>query len=42
MLAGLGRVARNRQTWLIAIAGLAAWHYRGGPWELAWQGRFRG
>ncbi len=26
----------------IAIAGLAAWHYRGGPWELASESRFRG
>lgn len=26
----------------LAIAGLAAWHYRGGPWELAWRGDFRG
>lgn len=26
----------------LAIAGLAAWHYRGGPWEQAWRGRFRG
>lgn len=26
----------------LAIAGLAAWHYRGGPWELAFEGRFRG
>ncbi|MGA1808174.1 MULTISPECIES: 2'-5' RNA ligase family protein [Sphingobium] len=26
----------------IAIAGLAAWHYRGGPWELASETRFRG
>ncbi len=26
----------------LAIAGLAAWHYRGGPWESAWRGRFRG
>jgi len=25
-----------------AIAGLAAWHYRGGPWELAMQASFRG
>lgn len=24
------------------IAGLAAWHYRGGPWELAAQYKFRG
>lgn len=24
------------------IAGLAAWHYRGGPWELAAEYRFRG
>lgn len=26
----------------IAIAGLAAWHYRGGPWELAKKAMFRG
>lgn len=26
----------------LAIAGLAAWHYRGGPWERAWRGDFRG
>lgn len=26
----------------LVIAGLAAWHYRGGPWELAWRGDFRG
>ncbi|MDX3899797.1 MAG: 2'-5' RNA ligase family protein [Sphingobium sp.] len=26
----------------IAIAGLAAWHYRGGPWELAMKAMFRG
>lgn len=26
----------------LAIAGLAAWHYRGGPWELAMEARFRG
>ena len=26
----------------LAIAGLAAWHYRGGPWEQAWRGHFRG
>ncbi len=25
-----------------AIAGLAAWHYRGGPWELAMKATFRG
>jgi hypothetical protein len=25
----------------LAIAGLAAWHYRGGPWELAQQVKFR-
>ncbi|OHC96051.1 MAG: hypothetical protein A3H25_10055 [Sphingomonadales bacterium RIFCSPLOWO2_12_FULL_63_15] len=25
-----------------AIAGLAAWHYRGGPWELAMKASFRG
>lgn len=24
------------------IAGLAAWHYRGGPWELAMKAMFRG
>jgi len=24
------------------IAGLAAWHYRGGPWELAMKASFRG
>lgn len=24
------------------IAGLAAWHYRGGPWELAMKATFRG
>lgn len=26
----------------LAIAGLAAWLYRGGPWELAMKGSFRG
>ena len=26
----------------LAIAGLAAWHYRGGPWELARKAMFRG
>lgn len=26
----------------LAIAGLAAWHYRGGPWELAMKAAFRG
>ena len=26
----------------LAIAGLAAWHYRGGPWEAAGEARFRG
>ncbi|WP_150291086.1 2'-5' RNA ligase family protein [Sphingobium estronivorans] len=26
----------------LAIVGLAAWHYRGGPWELAKKVRFRG
>ncbi|MGC4251068.1 MAG: 2'-5' RNA ligase family protein [Sphingobium sp.] len=26
----------------LAITGLAAWHYRGGPWELAAKSRFRG
>lgn len=26
----------------LAIAGLAAWHYRGGPWELAAKAIFRG
>lgn len=26
----------------IAIAGLAAWYYRGGPWELAMKASFRG
>lgn len=26
----------------LAIAGLAAWRYRGGPWELAGDARFRG
>ncbi len=26
----------------LAIAGLAAWHYRGGPWELAMKASFRG
>lgn len=25
-----------------AIAGLAAWHYRGGPWDLAMKAMFRG
>ncbi|MDI1296770.1 MAG: 2'-5' RNA ligase family protein [bacterium] len=25
-----------------AIAGLAAWHYRGGPWDLAMKAAFRG
>ena len=26
----------------LQIAGLAAWHYRGGPWELATKASFRG
>jgi hypothetical protein len=26
----------------LAIAGLAAWHYRGGPWEQAMKAMFRG
>lgn len=26
----------------LAIAGLAAWHYRGGPWDLAMKAMFRG
>ncbi|HKY83103.1 MAG TPA: 2'-5' RNA ligase family protein [Sphingobium sp.] len=26
----------------LEIAGLAAWHYRGGPWELATKASFRG
>jgi hypothetical protein len=26
----------------LAIAGLAAWHYRDGPWELACEAKFRG
>lgn len=26
----------------LAIAGLAAWHYRGGPWEAAGSWQFRG
>ena len=26
----------------LAIAGLAAWYYRGGPWELAGKAQFRG
>jgi hypothetical protein len=26
----------------LTIAGLAAWHYRGGPWELAMKAMFRG
>src|SRR3546814_19267462 len=26
----------------LAIAGLADWHYRGGPWELAVKASFRG
>ncbi|MET0370993.1 MAG: 2'-5' RNA ligase family protein [Sphingobium sp.] len=26
----------------LTIAGLAAWHYHGGPWELATEARFRG
>ena len=26
----------------LRIAGLAAWHYRGGPWELATKASFRG
>ena len=26
----------------LAIAGLAAWHYRGGPWEMAMKAMFRG
>ncbi|MEV4933201.1 2'-5' RNA ligase family protein [Sphingobium sp. LMC3-1-1.1] len=35
----LGRSFRPRP---LAIAGLAAWHYRGGPWELAAKASFRG
>ena len=30
---------RPRSLW---ISGLAAWHYRGGPWELAMKASFRG
>ncbi|HEX7820410.1 MAG TPA: 2'-5' RNA ligase family protein [Sphingobium sp.] len=26
----------------LVISGLAAWHYRGGPWELAMKASFRG
>lgn len=26
----------------LGIIGLAAWHYRGGPWDLAMQAKFRG
>ena len=26
----------------LVIAGLAAWHYRGGPWEMAMKAMFRG
>lgn len=33
---------RNFRPRPLAIAGLAAWHYRGGPWELAMKASFRG
>ena len=39
LAAGLRRGFRPRP---LAIAGLAAWHYRGGPWELAMKASFRG
>lgn len=38
----LGKLAAEFAPRPLAIAGLAAWHYRGGPWELAWRGDFRG
>lgn len=39
LVAALRRDFRPR---LLAITGLAAWHYRGGPWELAMKAMFRG
>lgn len=36
------RLAADFQPRPFAIAGLAAWHYRGGPWELAMKAMFRG
>lgn len=39
LLTALRRDFRSRP---LAIAGLAAWHYRGGPWELAMKSMFRG
>ena len=38
LLADLARSARSRP---LAITGLAAHHYRGGPWELAFSRNFR-
>lgn len=39
LAATLGRDFRPRP---LAIAGLAAWYYRDGPWELAMKASFRG
>ncbi|WP_420144018.1 2'-5' RNA ligase family protein [Sphingobium sp.] len=39
LAAGLRRTFRPRP---LSIAGLAAWYYRGGPWEPAMQAKFRG
>ncbi|MEC3910775.1 2'-5' RNA ligase family protein [Sphingobium sp. CR2-8] len=36
------RLAAEFQPRAFAISGLAAWHYRGGPWELAMKAMFRG
>lgn len=36
------RLRGNFRVRPLAIAGLAAWHYRGGPWELAMKAMFRG
>lgn len=33
---------RDFQPRALKIAGLAAWHYRGGPWDLAMKAMFRG
>ena len=39
LVAELGRDFRPRP---LEITGLAAWHYRGGPWEPAFARKFRG
>ena len=39
LVAKLGRDFRRRP---LEVTGLAAWHYRGGPWEPAFARKFRG